>query len=150
MFTGRLWELHEDADLWKMDAAAVRLLTHSGCRIEHEGLLALLQGAGCRVDLGAMRAYFPEELIRRALHHLGGRARVREVCHPTGWNPQLHIGQGGCYPHLLEWPACRRRLASRQDVLDMAKLGHALPECGYVGKVLNCHDMDQRIEPLWY
>jgi trimethylamine--corrinoid protein Co-methyltransferase len=60
------------------------------------------------------------------------------------------MGQGGCYPHLLEWPSGHRHLASRQDVVNMARLGHALPECTYVGKVLNCHDIDQRLEPLWY
>src|ERR1039457_3311268 len=170
MFSGRLWELHAEADLWKIDAAAVRLLTQTGCRLEHEGLLALMEGAGCRVDLAAMRAYFPEELIRRALQHLGGGARSREVqgqfdqpdlsrqgyagaqeIHQrTRWNPQPHLVQDGNYPHLLEWPSGRRHLASREDVVAMAQLGHALPDFAVVGKVLNCHDVDQRIEPLWY
>jgi trimethylamine--corrinoid protein Co-methyltransferase len=150
MFTGRLWELHEDADLGKIDAAAVRLLTQTGCRIEHEGLLSLLEGAGCRVDLPALRAYLPEELIRRALAHLGGEADSRDVSGPTGWNPQAHTGQSGSYPHLLDWPSGHRRLPSRQDAVDMARLGHMLPECDFVGKVLTCHDLDQRIEPLWY
>ena len=151
MYHGQLWELHEEADLWRIDAAAVRLLTRTGCRIEHEGLLGLLEGAGCRVDLGAMRAYLPEELIRRALGHLARpEACSPEVRQATGWNPQLHLDQDGSYPHLLEWPSGRRRLATRQDVVDMARMGHMLPECERVGKVLNCHEVDQRLEPLWY
>ncbi len=148
MITGEFWELQDEDTLWRIDAAAVRLLARGGCRIEHEGLLRRLQGAGCRVDLVARRCYFPEDLLRRTLEHLGGRTSQRiEI--PGGWSPQLRLHQGGNYPHLLEWPSGRRRLATPQDVADMAKLGHSLEEFATVGKVLTCSQIDQRVEPLW-
>jgi len=39
MITGEFWKLHDDAELRKIDGAALRLLTHTGCRIEHEEML---------------------------------------------------------------------------------------------------------------
>ena len=50
MILGEYWKLHDDETVRKIDAAAVRLLTGSGARIEHDGLLDTLEGAGCRID----------------------------------------------------------------------------------------------------
>ena len=148
MITGQFWQLHDDDTLRRIDAAAVRLLVQAGCRIEHEGLLHLLEAAGCRIDWGAMRCYLTEELIREAIEHLGGRCS-ENVEIPVGGNPQYRLGQGGSYPHLLEWPSGRRRLATRQDVIDMARMAHVLAEFDRVGRVLTCHEVDQRVEPIW-
>jgi len=126
----------------------VRLLTGTGCRIEHEGMLRMLEGAGCRVDYSARRSFFPEKLLREALAHLAQQpASGVEI--PGGWSPQLHLYQGGNYPHLLEWPSGQRRLATPQDVVDIAKLGHVLDEFSTVGKTLTTSAVDQRVEPLW-
>ena len=148
MIHGEYWKMHDDATIRRLDAAAVRLLTKGGARIEHDGLLDMLAGAGCRVDRAARRCYFTEKLIREAIACVGGRV-TNEVSIPTGWNPQWHLGHGGSYPHILEWPSGRRRLATRQDVADMAKMAHVLDEFDYVGKVLNTSEVDQRVEPLW-
>ena len=90
----------------------------------------------------------PERLIREAIGRLGGRA-VQKVEIPAGWSPVRVAGHGGSYPHLLDWPSGRRRLATRQDVIDMARMAHVLDEFVNVGKVLTCCQVDQRIEPLW-
>jgi len=148
MITGEYWKLHDDASLQAIADAAIRLLTKSGCRIEHEGLLATLGGAGCRVDNSAMRCYFPQKLLREALEHLGART-TETVEIPLGWNPQHHLAHSGSYPHLLDWPSGERRLATKQDVVDIAKMAHVLEEFSLVGKVLTCCEVDQRIEPLW-
>jgi trimethylamine--corrinoid protein Co-methyltransferase len=148
MITGDYWQLHERASLERLDGAAVRLLTGTGCRIPHEGLLARLEAAGCRVDRGAQRCYFSETLIREALGHLAQNpAPGVEI--PAGRSPRPAEHQGGNFPHLLEWPSGRRRLATAQDVVDMARLGHVLGEFSTVGKVLTCSYIDQRVEPLW-
>ena len=44
MITGDIWKLHDKTTLEQLDSAAVRLLGKSGCRIDHEGLLAMLEG----------------------------------------------------------------------------------------------------------
>jgi len=148
MITGEYWKLQEDDALGKIDAAAVRLLSGGGARIEHEEMLDLLEGAGCRVDRSGRRCFFPEKLIREVIACIGGRAGEK-VELPAGWTPQTRLAHGGSYPHLLDWPSGERRLATRQDVIDMAKMAHTLPEFGTVGKVLTCSEIDQRVEPLW-
>lgn len=148
MRVGQYWQLHDDAALRRMDEAALRLLTKSGCRVEHEGLLNLLEGAGCRVEASAMRCVFPERLVRDAIEHVGGHAD-EEVAVPSGWNPQHRLEQSGSFPHLLEWPSGRRRLAATQDIVDMARTAHVLDEFESIGRVLVCSDVNPRIEPLW-
>jgi trimethylamine:corrinoid methyltransferase-like protein len=73
MYTGQIWRLHDDAALKRIDDAGRRLLIKTGRRIQHEGLLARLEGAGCRIDAPAMRCTFTEKVIDAALAHLGGR-----------------------------------------------------------------------------
>jgi trimethylamine---corrinoid protein Co-methyltransferase len=149
MILGEYWKLHDDATIRKIDTAAVRLLTRSGARIDHEGLLEMLEGAGCRTDRAARRCYFTERLVRDAIGHVGGKT-TDDVHLPVGWSPQTRMSQGGSFPHLVEWPSGRRRLATRQDVIDMAQMAHSLPEFSGVGKVLATHEVHQRIEPLWH
>jgi len=148
MIQGEYWKLQDDEALRKIDAAAVRLLSRGGVRIDHEGMLDILEGAGCRIDRPARRCTFPEALIRDTIEHLRTPAET-EVEVPCGWDPQRRTGHWGNYPHLLDWPGGERRLATRRDVIDMARMAHSLPEIAHVGKVLNCHEIDQRIEPLW-
>jgi len=148
MITGEYWKLHDDATLRKLDAAAVGLLETGGVRVHHEGLLKQLEGAGCRVAWNEGRAYIPERLIREALSALGARPG-ETVQIPVGFNPQRHMTHGGSHPHILEWPSCRRRLATRKDARDMAMMAHVLEEFESVGKVLTCCEVDQRVEPLW-
>ena len=148
MIRGEYWQLPDDAAMARLDEAAVRLLGRGGCRIDHDGLLDMLEAASCRIDRGAHRCWFPEKLLREAVEHLGGHCS-EGVEIPAAWNPQAHLAHGGSYPHLLDWPSGDRRLATRQDVVDMAKMAHVLDEFHHVGKVLTCSEVDQRIEPLW-
>ena len=148
MITGEYWKLQDDDALGKIDAAAVRLLSRGGVRIEHEEMLDVLEGAGCRIDRSSRRCFFPEKLIRDAIAHVGGKT-CEKVELPAGWSPQARLSHYGNYPHLLEWPSGKRRLATPQDVIDMAKMAHVLPEFGSTGKVLGCSEINQRVEPLW-
>lgn len=148
MKVDEIWKLHDDAALRRIDEAAIQLLTGGGCRVEHEGLLHMLEGAGCRVDRSSMRCRIPEKLVRDVIERLGARKEDRVEIQPS-WNPQSHLHLGGSYPHLLDWPGGNRRLATRQDVVHMAKMGHMLPEFETVGRVLTCAEVAPRLEPLW-
>ena len=129
MITGEYWKLQDDGAIEKIDRAAVQLLGESGARIVHDGLLDRLESAGCRIERSGMRCYFPEKLIRDAIAHFGGLiSETVEI--PVGWNPQRMLGLGGSFPHLLEWPSGKRRLATKQDVIDIARMAHALDEIG--------------------
>jgi trimethylamine--corrinoid protein Co-methyltransferase len=148
MITGEYWKLHEDESLRKIEVGALYLLSRGGCRVDHEGMLDLLAAAGCRIDRDARRCWFPEKVIRDVVEKVGHKASERVEIH-SGWNVQRRTAHGGSYPHLLDWPSGQRRLATRRDVCGLAKMAHVFDEFNYVGKVLNCSDVDQRIEPLW-
>ncbi len=148
MITGNLWKLHDDQALQKIDSAAISLLTKSGVRIENDELLDLLDSAGCRIERSSLRCYFSENLIADAIGKLGAQTDDT-IKIPIGWNPQNTLSQTGSYPHLLDWPSGYRRLAIRQDVVDMAKMAHTLDDFGEVGRVLVCSEVDPHIEPVW-
>lgn len=148
MINGTLWTIVDDAEMRKLDEAAVHLLQVAGARIEHEHVLDLLEQAGGRVDRSAMRCRFPEKLIRAALANFK-REIDDKVKGPAKWEPVGRMRHGGSNPHFLEWPDCRRRLATRQDITNMAKLAHVLAEFAEVGQVLTCSEVDPRIEPIW-
>ena len=148
MITGRLWKLLEESSMRRIEEAALHLVGKSGCFIEHEGLLGMLEGAGCRIDRSGLRCYFPEKLVRDAIGHVGGASNC-EVSIPTGWDRNYPQVCAGSFPHLLEWPSGKRRLATRQDVIDIARMAQTLDEITYVGRPLACSQVDQRVEPLW-
>jgi trimethylamine--corrinoid protein Co-methyltransferase len=148
MISGQYWDLFDDGAAQQLDAAAVQLLEKGGVRVHHKRLLAQLAAAGCRTSTTDGRCRVPEKLVREAVSRLGGRAH-QGVELPVGWNPQHRLSHGGSHPHILEWPECRRRLATRRDVCDMAMMAHVLDEFDRVGKVLTCSEVDQRVEPLW-
>jgi trimethylamine--corrinoid protein Co-methyltransferase len=148
MILGELWKLHDDATIANLDAAAMSLLNKGGARVENETLLNLAETSGCRVDRSAMRCYFSERVVRGAAKALGRGAGVK-VKIEAGWDPTWRMTHSGSQPHYLDWPSGERRLATKQDVIDMAKMAHVLDEFTRVGKVLTCAEVDQRIEPLW-
>ena len=148
MIRGQLWQLIDEDEMQRLDEAALRLLSRTGAVIRHDATLARLEAAGCTVERESGRCRFPEKLIRDVLAHFG-RPQDNDSTGAANWNPALHTGHGGSFPHFLEWPDCRRRLATRQDVADMAKMAHVLPEFGSVGQVLTCAEVDSRIEPVW-
>ena len=150
MIRGQDWELLDKEALSRIDGAAVRLLQRSGCRIENERLLDLLEGAGCRVERSSQRAFIPESLVRRVLERAGGQTLNLDQRLPdANWNLPGWLRHTGSYPHLLDWPSGRRRLATRRDIVNMARMAHVLDEFGVVGRVLTCSEVAPRIEPLW-
>jgi len=149
MITGKIWELHNQATLEQMDAAAIHLLSHSGCRIDHDGLLNLMESAGCQVTRNNHRCRIPERLIRKALECIRKGNPDTAVKLPSGWNPQHHLVHSGSYPHILDWPSGERRLATHQDLIDMARMAHVMDDFKSIGRLFCCHGIDPRIEPLW-
>lgn len=150
MIVGELWKLLDDEAVARLDDAAMRLLTRSGVRVENDRLVGLLKAEGCTVDGATQRCRLTEPLIRKALAHVGGRADM-QVAIPSGWSSTTRgsMFHAGSHPHLLEWPSGERRLATRDDIVAMARMAHVLDEFDSVGRVLTPADVDPRVEPLW-
>ncbi len=161
MVSGELWRLIDDDALERIAAAAERLLTEAGARVEHEDILGKLAAHGCAADASQQHCRFAPELIREAVEHYahmeacsreqsGGGDPLR-LEWPSGWEAErpVRLSHGGSNPHLLDWPSGERRLATSGDVVAMAKMAHALDEFAVVGQVLTASDVDPRIEPVW-
>jgi len=150
MIRGKLWELLSDESMQKIDAAAMHLLTKVGARVEHEEVLGMLEAAGCKVSKSTLQCCFSEKLVRDAVDNFRKKCKASEAVEiKPGWNPVLQTGHGGSFPHVLDWPSCRRRLATVEDVRDLAKMAHMLPEFASCGQVVTCAEVDARIEPIW-
>jgi len=148
MITGEYWKIQDDQSIRKIEDVALRLLYKTGARIDHDYLLDLLEGAGCRIDRSTMHCYFVEKIINEVLSNISKKANF-QVTIPAGWDSNWRLSHAGSQPHYFDWPSCERRLATKQDVIDMAKMAHGLREYEVIGKVLTCSEVDQRIEPLW-
>ncbi len=77
MITGEFWHLHDDDMLGWIDAAAVRLLVHVGCRIEHGSIQVKLIRIGAKVIHHARYIIFqmaevavPRELFAQILQRI--------------------------------------------------------------------------------
>lgn len=148
MIRGKLWELVDDDSLRKIEKAALSLLTRRGAEVRHEEILGRLESAGCKVERSTGHVHFAENLIQDTLAKFGSEPTAAvEV--PAGWTPARGLRTEGSFPHFLDWPACKRRLATVEDVTAVTKMAHALDEFEVVGKALTCSEIDQRIEPVW-
>ncbi|MCC7147323.1 MAG: trimethylamine methyltransferase family protein [Phycisphaeraceae bacterium] len=147
--TGTLWHMLDDQSLDAIADAALRLLTKSGARIEHNSMLARLEAAGCHVDRSAQRCYFSEKLLTDAVTAFSPKDNRSSATVPGHWHRNLRLRQTGSHPHLLEWPHCRRRLATAQDVRDMVKLAHVADDFDTVGQALTCAQIAPAVEPIW-
>ncbi len=148
MIDGKIWNLIGRDEMLRLDEAAVKLLEDTGARIEHGKILDMLGAAGCKVDRSSMRCRFSEELIRKVVSHVG-KTPALKFTGPIKWSRSPSTSQGGSFPHLLEWPACKRRLATCCDVEDMARMAHVLPEFTAAGSILTSSEIDPRVEPVW-
>lgn len=148
MITGEYWRLQNDEALQKIETAALTLLQKVGFRIQHERLLDIMESGGCSVSRVDKRCRIPERLVWLALEHYA-REAPNSVSILSGWSPTINLRHSGSHPHYLDWPSGERRLATKQDVENMAKMAHMLSEIEVVGRVLTCGEVDPRIEPLW-
>jgi len=103
------------------------------------------------VDHAGRRCYFTEKLISEAVTAFGSAAPEKDARSATYWHWDRHfrLSQMGSHPHLLQWPTCRRRLATADDVRDMAKLAHVAEEFAVVGQALTCAQVAPPLEPIW-
>lgn len=153
MITGQRWKLLDAPSRNRIVDNAFQILSRHGARIENEGILRRLEADGCSVDSNALRARFPDGVVRRTIEHYRGRDYADllsdDVCLDVPWNPIPRVNIGGAFPQFLEWPDCRKRPATIEDVRRDAKMAHVLEEINGAGPSLTCSEVPQEIEPLW-
>jgi len=141
------FSLLSDGELRQLSGAAFDLLGRVGMKVEHEEILAALARLGCQVDEAAFHVSFPSHVLEATLRHYGEGPVEQYEVEPPGEDASWSL-IGGVQPHFLDWPAGRRRLATREDLLRLVKMAHVLPEFRAVGLPLVDCTAPQEIEPI--
>ncbi len=128
--------------------ATMEVLERTGVEVQHDGALALLAGAGARVD--GTRVRLPEALVRDALtaapHSIalnsrsgsgGLELKAGPVYYGTGSDCLVCLGPG----------TRERRSVALQDVEDMAALQEHLANIEFVMSMAHPHELPARFAP---
>ncbi len=118
------------ADLEAIHQGALQVLEKTGVAVHDGEMLRLLAGAGCRVREEERRAFLPAAVVEPA----AGQAppvvtlynRNGEVAMALGAGP-LHVRVSSGATGMLDLEDGRRRPATCQDAVDIARLADALP-----------------------
>lgn len=153
---GRLRALDAEG-MERVHEGALRVLERTGLQIRGRFLLEALAEAGCRVDFEKHRAWFRPDLVERQIAGQRGRYRMvrsslwypfrREMpAEGVAWPDEWCVDFGYATPTIYEYPSGLYRPASRQDQIDIIRLGNALPEAKAICAPFICGDVDPRVE----
>jgi trimethylamine--corrinoid protein Co-methyltransferase len=131
--------LFSDNDLEALHAAALDILADPGMRIMTPALFAALERHGAAVDHVSQVVRFPTNLIEETIAVM--QADLRKGRKPLVLNgviSSLSSGPiqakfGGACIEYLDWQQQVIRPPTRQDLVDLVRLGEALPEVTTVG-----------------
>ena len=141
---GRLKVGSED-DLVRINDAAWRILGRVGMKIYSKRLLSALKSFGVRVDDRDMTARFPVEMIRSAVRC---ELRPERPDSPILVSKGFQLGFGEVCFFLLDWKSGERRPATREESVQMIRLGDAMPEVASIATPVVNSQVDQRVEAL--
>ena len=158
MIGGRLRVLNS-GQMDQLHAGALTALERTGLQIQGEFLLRILADAGCKVDFGAHRVWFPPELVERQV--AAQRARYKMV-RSSLWYPfcrklpddgpavpeRFTVDYGFTTPWVFDYPERRYRKPTVQDQIDAIKLGNVLDCVAAINSPYICGDFDSRIETI--
>ncbi len=113
--------LLSEAQVPKIIDQAIQVLATVGVFVENEEALALLDGAGQRIDSG--RAYLTEEVIREAVASAPSQIRLYDrdgnlAVDMSGDN--VHFDPGSAAIHILDPETRRRRAPTTDDAIHLA------------------------------
>jgi trimethylamine--corrinoid protein Co-methyltransferase len=118
--------LLSDAQVTRIVDQAIEVLAKVGVFVENDDALALLDGAGQRIDNG--RAFLDEEAIRLALSTVPERVvvgdRNREPVLDLGGD-RIHFDPGSTALHILDSETRRRRAPTVDDCVNLARVTDA-------------------------
>ena len=131
--------LFSDDDLERLHQGALAILADPGMKIMAPSLLAALEEHGARVDHGRQVVRFPGRLVEETL--AGMQADLRAGRKPillNGVVSSRSVGPiqakfGGACVEVYDWERCGMRAPTRRDLIDLVRLGEALPEVATVG-----------------
>lgn len=143
----------------RLHDGALRVLEKTGLLIRGPFLLRALADAGCRVDFQKQRVWFRPDLVEKQVEAQRGRYKLvrsslwypfcRELPHgDAAWPDEWCVDFGFATPTIYDYPAGAYRSPTRQDQIDIIRLGNALPEAKAICAPFVCGDCDPRIETI--
>jgi len=151
-----------EREMRSLHEAAVRILERAGMLIDHPEALDYLQHAGCRVDRGHKRVFYPADVTEAAIAKmrrdftLADRqgvempvrfSRVLFSSSPIRIRRDFTSNAGGFVPSILDLDG-RRRFATMQDVRDAIRLIDALDHIDMTGLPVVASEVPERDRPV--
>ncbi len=141
----------------RLHEGILSVLENTGLRIRGLALLEALADAGCTVDFENQRAWFRPDVVEKQI--AGQRDRYKMVrsslwypfCREmpeedVAWPDEFSVDFGWATPWIYDYPTGKYRRPTRQDQIDMIKLGNGLDEVKAVNAPLICGVFDPRTE----
>ena len=131
--------LFADDELQRLHETSLDILADPGMRIMAPSLLRALQRHGATVDWTKEGVQFPRSLVERTIAETqqeiqaGRKQRILNgvVCSKSEWPVKAKFS-GACIEY-YDWQAKQPRQPTRHDLIELVRLGQALPEVAQVG-----------------
>ncbi len=133
-------------------AEAHDLLEDPGVRVHSERALALLDGAGARVEAATRVAHIPADLTQRALESVPRTFTLYDVAgDPTVHygGDAVHFDPGSAAIEVLDYSATTSRPPVTADLVAATRLADVLPQLDAVSTCLVCSDVPKPISDLY-
>jgi trimethylamine--corrinoid protein Co-methyltransferase len=150
----RNW-LFSEEQLNKIHNASLAILENPGMRIRSPSLRKALESVGAMVDEAAEVVSFPGRIVEQTIESMqaqvrsGKRQNVLNGVVASLTPPSMSTKFGGACIEILDWRQGVSRAPARQDLINLVRLGEALPEVGTVGNPVTylCEDDGTPIDP---
>jgi len=146
------WRVLSDADIERIDAAIMEVLSGVGVRFPLGRALDVLERGGCRVDRTSQTARLPETVVRAALT-AAPKAPLLAArdprCDLVLDGARCYLSNDGCGVWVIDPESGERRASTKADVADSARFIDALPQVSfYWGPVVTAEDVPLATRPL--
>jgi trimethylamine--corrinoid protein Co-methyltransferase len=149
----------DDQQMQQVHLSALEVLQRTGMIIRGKFLLKALADAGCRIDFDRERAWFPPDLVEKQIEGQKNRYRMvrsslwypfcREMPETAAsWPEEFTVDYGFATPSIYDYPEGRYRPPTRNDQIDMIKLGDGLEAVKAVCAPFICSDVDTHMETI--
>jgi trimethylamine---corrinoid protein Co-methyltransferase len=133
------YRLFSPDELQQLHDASLAILADPGMKIQSRQLRQALRAAGAAVDDAAEVVRFPAALVEKTLEGMkaqvqaGKRQRVLNGVVASITPLAMGVKFGGACIEIYDWKAKAARPPRRADLVDLVRLGEALPEVATVG-----------------
>jgi len=146
------WDVLEDTDVERIDAAIMETLANVGVRFPLARALDALERGGCRVDRASQIAWMPEPVVRAARQGAPKApllAARDPRCDIVLDGTACHLSNDGCGVMVVDPETGERRPSTKADVADSARFVDAVPQVSfYWGPVVTAEDVPLATRPL--